>query len=527
MTGKRKRNNNKQPANNKRKSQNPPKRRKRMRRNRKIAKKGGQLPLSFYRNIERQFRVIRSDPNSMVVSGRDLVYSIPDVHINQGNKVLTVIPSNPAYWRGTRISTLAVGYQQYRPLRFTVHYVPIVSALNQGTVFGGTIWNNQTIPDETLQQTLVTTPGGMSTQVFKPYSRSVPCRAFLPKNLFSMAGTFNERSNPFNYVAIAVANFQQEQRITPGYFWVSYTYIFKNPTGNNTVYANTGMISLSALQFRLNTSALLCSSMKYVQFGLQKTLDLFTEVQIEVDPDGDLIALYNGTYVPLTDETKLWVFQNYGTNDTTQVPKHVFDLHFTTQAPLVDNQGDPYYIIQAYRTVAYMEAGTFTLVHANSKNINISQSRLESTMYQLTDSELNQLAGMQFDLIGDQTALIQDPNNHASGFFYLHASDNDRQTIIFPGIEPGQGRAPARKLDLKAMKPLIRKSQPPPETPPIIKHEEEPKVEDDEEVENSLDYESESLHESEIDQYIGSDLKRPIRPYELKAPRGSLNNPAH
>lgn len=494
-----------------------------MRRNRRIAKKGGQLPLSFYRNIERQFRVIRSDPNSMVVSGRDLVYSIPDVHINEGNKVLTIIPSNPAYWRGTRISTLAVGYQQYRPLRFTVHYVPIVSALNQGTVFGGTIWNNQTIPDETLQQTLVTTPGGMSTQVFKPYSRSVPCRAFLPKNLFSMAGTFNERSNPFNYVAIAVANFQQEQRITPGYFWVSYTYIFKNPTGNNTVYANTGMIPLSSLQFRLNTSALLCSSMKYVQFGLQKTLDLFTEVQIEVDPDGDLIALYNGTYVPLTDETKLWVFQNYGTNDTTQIPKHVFDLHFATQAPLLDNQGHPYYIIQPYKVVAYMEAGQMHIYKCNSTAINVFQDRLQSPMYQVTDSELSQLAGMQFDLIGDTTAMIQDPNNHANGGFYLLASDNDRQTIIFPNQAGSVNKAQAKRLPLKAMQPLVRKSDPPP-TPPVIPHEEEPKESD--EVENSLDYESESLHDSDIDQYIGSDLKKPIRPYENKAPRGSLHNPA-
>lgn len=67
--------------------------------------------------------------SEMHVVGRDLVTPIPNNVVGRDylEQLFTVIPANPAYWTGTRISQLAPGYMQYRPLNFKWEYVPQVA----------------------------------------------------------------------------------------------------------------------------------------------------------------------------------------------------------------------------------------------------------------------------------------------------------------------------------------------------------------------------------------------------------------
>jgi len=282
-------------------------------------------------------RIIRNDATSMVVTGMDLVYSVPELEqLDPKTQVLTIIPSNPAYWVGTRVASIASSYQKFRPLKFTVHYVPIVSYLQQGNVFGGTLWDNLSISKNQIQQTLVTTPGGLSTQACKPKSATVRCKGNLSKNLYSIGGQLDELSNPFYYVAIGVGNFSNEQRVTPGFFWVSYTYSFKNPVGMTTHYSNSGPVALEDVLYRENTTALLCNYKEYDYQLTKKKLDMFTEIQIETTPDGDLVTTYNGSYVPISEEDRLWVFQNYSAN-TEQFQK-VFTINVTSEQQVAPDE---------------------------------------------------------------------------------------------------------------------------------------------------------------------------------------------
>jgi len=293
-------------------------------------------------------KIVRTDNTSMTVMGLDLVYSVPDVISSQGTKVLTIIPCNPAYWVGTRVSTLALGYQQYRPLKFDIHYVPIVSALQPGNIFGGTIWSDITIPDENIQQSLVTSQGGMSTQVSQPKSSSVRCKSNLTYNLYNIGGDLNNESNPFYYVAISVANFNDNnQRITPGYFWISYSYVFKNPIGNNTVFKNLGIQPFKDLSYHLNTTALLTEPFQYEKRTgnkiVTRTLPTFTKLDLNTDEIGEIICYYNDDVIPLGENSKLWVFQNYSNE-----PGYEEDsaLKFTIYPPLETPKIDESFILR-------------------------------------------------------------------------------------------------------------------------------------------------------------------------------------
>lgn len=300
------------------------------------------------RNYKRYMRVIRTDSTSMTVSGLDLVYSIPDAITQQTSKVLTIIPSNPAYWNGTRISAMALGFQQFRPLKFKIHYVPIVSSIQPGNIFGGTIWSNNPIPEQSIQQSLVTSQGGLSTQVYQTKTATVKCKANLTYNLYNIGGDLSDQSNPFYYVAIAVANFnEQNVRITPGYFWISYTYVFKNPVGNNTTFINRGITSFADIDFMINTTALLTSPINYEKLNKQITLPTFTEIQIESDEQGNLIPTYNGDYVPLLADTKLWLFQNTSNDPSTAQVRPIYRITVSSQQRIVDSN----YVIHPGETI--------------------------------------------------------------------------------------------------------------------------------------------------------------------------------
>lgn len=304
-------------------------------------------PVAFRntKNFQKKMRVTKTDANSMSVVGMDLVYSIPDMSIHEGSEVLSIIPCNPAYWTGTRIAALATGYQQFRPLKFVIHYVPIVGTTQQGNIFGGTIWGNISIPEENLQQTLVTSSGGMSTQVYQPKSAVVKCGDNLKYNLYNISGDLDDTSNPFYYVSIAVGNFSNNTRVTPGFLWVSYEFVFKNPIGNNTIFRNTGPIEFQNINYKSNTTAILLQPLEYNVQNQTRVLNRFTELQIDTTQDGYLVATYDDDFVPIEDEQELWVFQNYSNDEANAIDRKIFEIQF--EGPQADVENGKWNIIAA------------------------------------------------------------------------------------------------------------------------------------------------------------------------------------
>lgn len=350
--------------------------------------------------FKRYMRVLRTDDTSMVVTGMDLVYSVQELEEQFGNdkQVLTIIPANPAYWVGTRVASIATAYQKFRPLKFVVHYVPMVSYLQRGNVFGGTIWDNLNVPKTKIQQTLVTTPGGLSTQACKPKTAEVKCKDNLSKNLYSIAGQLDQVSNPFYYVAIGVGNFNDEnQRVTPGFFWVSYTYSFKNPVGMNTHFSNLGLISLDEMLYKPNTTAMLGNYKTYKIRGETRTLAMFTEVQIDTGENGDLITKYNGDYVPINDEDRLWVFQNYDVNE--DVYNKIFILNPKASRQIQPTQGA--YALTGnniYLIWLNEETNIFQCYINGNQNVSFNKSAMMiESVFDLEDEDVKMFAGIPIE----------------------------------------------------------------------------------------------------------------------------------
>jgi len=285
-------------------AQNIKKKNRRNNRVRKLASRF-RMPAAQTKSFKRIFNITSQDGNSMTVKGRDLVYAIPDnLNTNNETPVITVIPSNPCYWIGTRVAALAAGYQNYRPLLFKVTYVPQCAVTQQGNVIAGTLWH--TLPStNNFQQTLRTSPGGMMTQCYKTFTSSVTMKSNLQFNLFRCAGKFDQESNPFIFMAISVACVNnQGNKIIPGYFYIDYAYTFKNPIGLSHAFYNTGITTTNDVLTRDddNMAAISCSITDNPSIG--------AIIQIDKDDDGALVFSYNDTEIPMRLGQPLWFFGN-------------------------------------------------------------------------------------------------------------------------------------------------------------------------------------------------------------------------
>lgn len=267
------------------------------------------IPAANGNGFNKRFYVDQLTSTSARVSGSDLVYAIPDnLQSGTATNVITIIPCNPAYWLGTRVSAIATGYQNYRPIKFNVHYVPQVAVTQQGNVIGGTMWFDSP-PIANLQQTLRTSNGGIMTQCYKPAMSHVRLQSNLQYNLYRTAGNIDQQSMPFFYIAIAVAcKTTTNMQITPGYFYVDYTFLFKNPTGPSTVFTNSGLtfFETQTSSIKPNAIAILCSELvtETASFNVGTILD------IEYDSDTDAyIFKYNNTVVE-SPAGRIWILSN-------------------------------------------------------------------------------------------------------------------------------------------------------------------------------------------------------------------------
>jgi hypothetical protein len=305
---------------------------------------------AYTKNFKKQFTILSQSGNYMRVKGRDLIYKIPDKLINENNTdILTVIPSNPAYWLGTRISAIASGYQNFRPIKFNVHYVPQCAVTQQGNVIGGTLWAMAPNSDN-LQQTLRTSNGGMLTQCYKPGRSIINLRRNLQFNLFRMGGKFDQESNPFIYIALTIGTIDNSQnKILPGYFYVDYIYELRNPIGDSIKYYNSGLIKNQDYKGNyINETLINCS---------EGTINLGTTIQKDNNK-----FYWHEKEVEIPNNSYVWYFSNQilTTNSGGEVPDNILDIEYTSILSIDENQeittnttlliiNDDSIIIQAFR----------------------------------------------------------------------------------------------------------------------------------------------------------------------------------
>lgn len=197
------------------------------------------IPSAYVKTPVAKFSA-RSVENGILVNGADLVQEIPTTISPLKDSIFAIIPSNPLYWIGTRLSSIANMYQNYRPLRFQVHYIPQVSVAQPGTVVMGTLWDN-TSSKGNLQKTLVTSNGGLTCPCYSPATTNVRLATNLSMNLYRVHETGTYDSVPFNFLAMMAGG-----NVVPGYFFVTYSYVFKNAMGSSWV-SNTYTTTISDL----------------------------------------------------------------------------------------------------------------------------------------------------------------------------------------------------------------------------------------------------------------------------------------
>lgn len=248
----RRNNNNKNNKNNKARRRVQPRRvargKQRARAPPRVARIRRTVPMANISRVPKYWRIRSVTNTSMTVDGSDLLTAVPDNQLGNNNtNVMAIIPANPAYWKGTRMALLAATFQNYRPLKFTIHYVPHTASTQPGSIIGGTLWN-QAPATTALQSTLKTSNGGFITQCFAKASKNVKLAGNLPKNLYDMAGDLNSNTNPFYFIAITQGCYdQQGNRVIPGYFYVTYSYVLKNPVGSAYTYEAYNSVALGTV----------------------------------------------------------------------------------------------------------------------------------------------------------------------------------------------------------------------------------------------------------------------------------------
>lgn len=191
-----------------------------------------------------KFQRINSQNNDQTVTirGMDLVQAIPVINdqTSQSDGIFLTIPSNPAYWKGTRIGALAQGYAQFRPLEFSVKYVPSVPVTVPGQVVYGTLWNTGT-KEQNLQQSLATSNGGGITTCYQYAWSRVSCnKQTLPQQFYVTGDNMSdEHVNPFTWFAFYTGNALGDFKSVsaPGYAIVYWKYKFTVGIGESREYS--------------------------------------------------------------------------------------------------------------------------------------------------------------------------------------------------------------------------------------------------------------------------------------------------
>lgn len=120
-----------------------------------------------------------------------------------------------------------------------------------------------------------------------------------------MGGAFNQQSNPFVFVAMAIGcKNSLNHRIIPGYFYVTWTFELKNPIGTNGQFTNSGLTTYTTIRPALNTTL--------VNIDMEGELPFGAYIDVEYENE-QLTPKYNNTPIELEETTPVWAFQSLGT----------------------------------------------------------------------------------------------------------------------------------------------------------------------------------------------------------------------
>lgn len=327
--------------------------------------RGRKIAAASAKTLAKKFNILRQNGTSVRVTGRDLIYPIPDnlTAPIQTTNIIAVIPANPAYWTGTRIAALASGYQTYRPIKFKITYIPICAVTQQGNVIGGTIWDDGFDPTN-VQQSLRTSNGGFITQCYVPHTTTIRPKANLPFNLYKVGGAFNDKTNPFVFIAMALGTVNSNnQRIIPGYFYVTWSFELKNPIGKTNQFYNSGLVLYQNIQLQMNNTIVNLATDTDIPFGAY------------IDIENDKEPFYNQTAITIQNTTPVWMFSSvtktttasssdkqiitYSSLQTSNVvtlkagrsgPSGAYVDRYTTTKVIIIDSGDYYTVLVPYET---------------------------------------------------------------------------------------------------------------------------------------------------------------------------------
>lgn len=247
----------------------------------------------------------KSHKNTFTLDGQDLVTFLPNEVVGDENQIFAVIPSNPCYWRGTRVSQIAAAYQAFNINRISFEYVPQVSVGYNGTVIAGTLWDAAPA-SQALQQTLATSPGGRMQVCYRRFVTNIPL-AGLQQRRFNTNGEMAQSTNPFTFVAtIRGGNlaFQEPSptQVVPGYFRVKYSFNFYNPIGSGWDYGVVYNTTISEMPSIAAQNMSLINLTSFGTFGAGTIFDyeagdlVFRGTKLEI-PSVKFNLYYNGTKI--------------------------------------------------------------------------------------------------------------------------------------------------------------------------------------------------------------------------------------
>lgn len=218
--------NNQRQRNNRRRRRNP------RRFGRRMIARGPQGILAGYGSpVQTVFSQKRTN-DGLIVRGFDLVTAFAgDTNISY------FMPANPVLWPGTRIAAIASGFQNYRPLKFVIHYRPQVGSDSTLSMFIGTIWqNNYITARDQIEPSLLTSPGGVYEPAWQSSMTEVKCGNNLPQRMYPIRDP-SYTTIPFSVVARAAEGDSTSPAVhMPGRIFMEYTYEFRNAIGLGTGY---------------------------------------------------------------------------------------------------------------------------------------------------------------------------------------------------------------------------------------------------------------------------------------------------
>lgn len=263
-------------------------------------------------------------------------------------------------------------------MKFT--YIPQCAVTQQGNVIAGTLWN-QAPSNDNIQQSLRTSNGGQMSQCYKGFTSIVRLKSNLQYNLYKTAGQFDQESNPFLYIAMAVGCKQGDDHIIPGYFYVTWSFLLKNPIGNTNVFNNSGITTYDEIKenaaYDNKTIVFLTPDDDELQMG--------SILQLEKNNDGELQAYYNGTYYEMADDDVVWYFSNSTIAAQNAYNNKKYTFYYTDMTEIEESEDGTQIDAQLYlRTDPDYPQYYYGRVYVNERYVTIYE---KCTVYYISNLE--------------------------------------------------------------------------------------------------------------------------------------------